>query len=44
MEITDRLDQMVQPETLPERIISLSPGNTKVLFALGLDDPVSRGN
>ena len=37
-EITDQLGRVVRLDTFPERIISLSPGNTEILFALGLDD------
>jgi len=38
IEITDQLGRVVRLEALPKRIISLSPGNTEILFALGLDD------
>jgi iron complex transport system substrate-binding protein len=38
IEITDHLGKVVQLETIPQRIISLAPSNTEILFALGLED------
>ena len=38
IEITDQLGRVVRLDTFPERIISLAPGNTEILFALGLDN------
>ena len=38
--IVDGLDRSVSIEKIPQRIISLSPSNTEILFALGLDDKV----
>ena len=38
--ITDDLDRVVTIEQVPERIVSLSPGVTEILFALGLGDSV----
>jgi len=38
--ITDDLDREVEIEQLPQRIISLAPSNTEILFALGLEDSV----
>ena len=38
--ITDDLGVTVTIENYPERIVSLSPGNTEILFALGLGDRV----
>ena len=38
--ITDQLGRTVKLEQVPERIVSLAPSNTEVLFALGLGDKV----
>jgi len=38
--LTDDLGREVTIEALPERIISLAPSNTEILFALGLGDRV----
>ena len=38
IEITDQLGRTVRLDSIPQRILSLSPGNTEILFALGLDD------
>jgi len=38
--ITDDLDREVEIVKLPQRIISLAPSNTEILFALGLGDSV----
>ncbi|MCK4722709.1 MAG: cobalamin-binding protein [Dehalococcoidia bacterium] len=38
--ITDDLDREVVIEKLPQRIISLAPSNTEILFALGLEDSI----
>jgi len=40
IEVTDQLGRVVKLEKIPERIISLVPGNTEILFALGLSDKV----
>lgn len=40
MEVTDQLGRVVKLDKIPERIISLSPSNTELLFALGLADEV----
>ena len=40
MEVTDQLGRVVKLEKVPERIISLAPSNTEILFALGLADKV----
>ena len=40
MTVTDDLGRVVTIEEAPERIISLSPNNTEILFALGLADRV----
>ena len=40
MEVTDQLGRVVKLEKLPERIISLAPSNTEILFALGLGNRV----
>ncbi len=39
-EITDQLGRTVALDKLPQRIISLAPSNTEILFALGLADRV----
>jgi len=38
--ITDQIGRKVTIETQPERIVSLAPSNTEILFALGLEDKV----
>ena len=38
--VTDDLGRLVNIEKIPQRIISLSPSNTEILFALGLGDKV----
>jgi len=38
IEVTDQLGRVVKLEKIPERIISLAPSNTEILFALGLAD------
>jgi iron complex transport system substrate-binding protein len=40
LEVTDQLGRVVKLDKIPERIISLAPSNTKVLFALSLADKV----
>ncbi len=40
IEVEDQLGRVVKLEKIPERIISLVPGNTEILFALGLSDKV----
>ncbi len=40
IEITDQLGRTVKLERTPQRIISLAPSNTEILFALGLGDKV----
>jgi len=40
IEITDQLGRTVKLEQAPERIVSLAPSNTEILFALGLGDKV----
>ena len=40
IEITDQLGRVVKLDKIPERIISLAPSNTEILFALGLADKV----
>ncbi|MFH0914411.1 MAG: cobalamin-binding protein [Chloroflexota bacterium] len=40
IEVTDQTGGVVRLEKLPERIISLSPANTEILFALGLADRI----
>ena len=38
--IVDGLGRSVTIDKMPQRIVSLSPSNTEILFALGLDDKV----
>ncbi|MBR5815729.1 MAG: hypothetical protein IKY77_06010 [Methanocorpusculaceae archaeon] len=38
--ITDDLGVTVTIENPPERIVSLSPANSEILFALGLDEKI----
>jgi iron complex transport system substrate-binding protein len=40
IEITDQLGRAVKLDKIPQRIISLAPSNTEILFALGLADRV----
>lgn len=40
IEITDQLGRVVRLDGVPERIISIAPSNTEILFALGLGDRV----
>ncbi len=40
IEITDQLGRVVKLDKVPQRIISLAPSNTEILFALGLADKV----
>jgi len=40
IEITDQLGRSVKLEKIPQRIISLAPSNTEILFALGLAERV----
>jgi iron complex transport system substrate-binding protein len=40
IEVTDQLGRVVKLEGIPQRIISLAPSNTEILFALGLGDRV----
>ena len=36
--ITDDLGRTVQIKGIPQRIVSLSPSNTEIVYALGLED------
>jgi iron complex transport system substrate-binding protein len=38
LEIIDQAGRVVRVEKLPEKIISLAPSNTEILYALGLED------
>ncbi len=40
IEITDQLGRVVRLDKIPQRIVSLAPSNTEILFALGLADRV----
>jgi iron complex transport system substrate-binding protein len=39
-EVTDELGRSINIGQIPERIVSLSPSNTEILFALGLEEKV----
>ena len=38
LEFTDQLGRVVKLDKIPQRIISLAPSNTEIMFALGLQD------
>lgn len=38
LNVTDQMGRVVTIEKMPETIVSLSPGHTEVVFALGLED------
>ena len=38
--LTDALGKEITIEKAPEKIISLAPSNTEILFALGLDEQI----
>ena len=38
--VTDQAERTVTFEQVPQRIVSLAPGNTEILYALGLDDHI----
>ena len=38
IEVTDQLGRVVKLDKVPERIISLAPSNTEIVYALGLED------
>jgi iron complex transport system substrate-binding protein len=40
IEVTDQLGRTIQLESKPQRIVSIAPANTEILFALGLADRV----
>jgi iron complex transport system substrate-binding protein len=40
MEVKDQLGRIVKIKKAPERIISLAPGNTEILYILGLGDKI----
>ena len=40
IEFTDQVGRTVKLEKIPERIVSLAPSNTEILYALGLGDKV----
>ncbi|MEE8419555.1 MAG: cobalamin-binding protein, partial [Dehalococcoidales bacterium] len=40
LEITDQLGRLVKLDGVPEKIISIGPSNTEILFALGLGDKI----
>jgi len=38
IKVTDQMGRVVELERIPEKIISLAPSNTEVVYALGLED------
>ena len=38
LEILDQAGRLVRIDKIPEKVISLSPGNTEIMYALGLQD------
>jgi len=40
IEITDQAGRVVTLDAVPQRIVSLAPSNTEILFALGLNDSI----
>ena len=40
IELTDQLGRVVKLDGIPQRIISIAPSNTEILFALGLADKI----
>ena len=40
MTVTDGIDRQVRLEKMPEKIVSLAPSNTEILYALGLGEKV----
>ncbi len=38
LSVTDQMGRQVTIEKVPERIVSLSPSNTEIIYALGLED------
>jgi len=38
IEVTDQMGRVVKLEKVPEKIVSLSPSHTEIVFALGLED------
>ncbi len=38
--VTDQAERTVTFKQVPQRIVSLAPGNTEILYALGLDDHI----
>jgi iron complex transport system substrate-binding protein len=38
LELTDQAGRVVRIERMPEKIVSLAPGNTEIVYALGLED------
>ena len=41
IEITDQSGRVVKLVKIPERIVSLAPSNTEILYALGLEDKIA---
>ena len=38
LDVTDQMGRQLRIERVPERIVSLSPSNTEIVYALGLED------
>ena len=38
MDITDQAGKMVRIEKVPEKVVTLAPSNTEIVYALGLED------
>ena len=41
LNVTDQMGREVRIEKIPERIVSLSPSNTEIIYALGLEDKLA---
>jgi iron complex transport system substrate-binding protein len=40
IEVTDQLGRTIRLDTLPQRIISIAPANTEILYALGIENRI----
>ena len=40
IQVTDMIGRSVTLDSIPEKIVSLAPSNTEILFSLGLDDKI----
>jgi len=41
LEVTDQMGRQVRVEKIPERVVSLSPANTEIVYALGLGEKLA---